>query len=202
VDIGREDAQRQAAEELIKSAYQQESPSDTLWRKFEQFLGDLLDAADGATGGGVLSVIVIGAILLVLGGLLLWSLRRMSRGRSAVENGIFGERARSAAEHRAAAQRLAAESAWTAAMQERLRAIARDLEERVIVSPLPGRTAMELADAAGQALPSHAADLTAAARLFDDVTYGETTGTEQGYATLTRLDDRLRGARVISEASA
>jgi hypothetical protein len=201
VDIGRADAQREAAEELLRSGYKQESLVDLVWRKFSEFLGDLLDATSGGVGGGVISLIVIAVILALLGALLLWSLRRMSRGSRGPEDAMFGEQERTAAEHRSAAERLAAAGDWAAAIQERLPAIARDLEERAIVSPLPGRTAAELADVAGQALPSHAAGLGAAARLFDDITYGEARGTAEGYATLTRLDERLRATRVALEAS-
>lgn len=202
MDIGGADARREAAEELLRSGYHQESLVDRLWRRFTELIGDLLDAAGGGAGRGVVSLIVIIAILVIFGALLLWSLRRMSRGRLGGGDAIYGEQERTAAEHRVTAEKLAATGDWGAAIRERLRAIARDLEERAIVSPLPGRTAAELADAAGHALPSHATDLAAAARLFDDVTYGEDPGTSAGYATLTRLDERLRAARVTLEASA
>ena len=62
-----------------------------------------------------------------------------------------------------------------------------------IVDSTPGRTAGELAAEAGRALPALAAELTAAARVFDDVTYGEVPGTAEAYGILRdRLDDRLR----------
>ncbi|MEZ0074983.1 DUF4129 domain-containing protein [Planotetraspora sp. GP83] len=201
VDIGRDEAQREVSGELLKPGYQQESLIDRLWRGFTQLLGDLMDAGSGVTGG-VVSLIVIVVILAVLAALLLWALRRMSRGRRAGEAVVFDGRERTAAEHRAEAGRLAAEGDWTRAIQERLRAIARDLEERAIVSPLPGRTALELAEAAGRALPSHAAGLLSAARIFDDVTYGEAPGTREAYMTLTGLDERLQAARVALETPA
>ncbi|WP_449066361.1 DUF4129 domain-containing protein, partial [Planomonospora algeriensis] len=61
--------------------------------------------------------------------------------------------------------------------QGTLRAVARDLEERAVVEELPGRTADELAAEAGRALPGFAGELAEAARLFDDVTYGDLPGT-------------------------
>ncbi|WP_169982830.1 DUF4129 domain-containing protein [Microbispora sp. H10836] len=199
VDAGRDEAAREAARELSRAGYQHEPLFDRLRREISQFLGDLLSG--GGTGeGGVVSLIVITVLLAVLAVLLLWALRRFSGGRRTESGAVFGQRERSAAEHRAEAERLAAEGGWAGAIQERLRAIARELEERAVVSPMPGRTADELAEAAGQALPPHAAGLRAAARLFDDVTYGGAGGTREGYLTLTALDERLRSARTGAAA--
>ncbi|MEV0967417.1 DUF4129 domain-containing protein [Microtetraspora glauca] len=202
VDIGREEARREAAEELLRSGYHQEPLVDRLWRHFTQLLGDLLDSTTGGPGSGLWALFLIVAIIVLLAALLVWSLRRMSRGRRAEDEAIFDGRERTAAEHRTEAERLAAAGSWAEAIRERLRAIARDLEERAIVSPMPGRTAAELAADAGRALPDHAAELGAAARLFDDVTYGEAPGTAEGYASLAELDRRLAAARVSLRADA
>ncbi|MGW5261096.1 DUF4129 domain-containing protein [Microbispora sp. NPDC004025] len=199
VDTGRDEAAREAARELSGAGYQHEPLFDRLWREISQFFGDLLSG--GGTGeGGVVALVLLAVLLAVLAVLLLWALRRFSGGRRTESGAVFGQRERTAAEHRAEAERLAAEGGWAGAIQERLRAIARELEERAVVSPMPGRTADELAEAAGQALPSHAADLRAAAHLFDDVTYGGAGGTREGYLTLTALDERLRSARTGAAA--
>jgi len=199
IDIGRDQAAREAARELSGAGYQHEPLFDRLQREISQFLGDLMSGG-GTGGGGVTSLVVIAVILAVLAVLLLWALRRFSRDPRRESGAVFGQRERTAAEHRAEAERLAAEGSWAGAIQERLRAIARELEERAIVGPMPGRTAVELAEVAGQALPPHAADLRAAARLFDDVTYGGLGGTREGYLSLTALDERLRSARASVDA--
>ncbi|WP_311932184.1 DUF4129 domain-containing protein [Microbispora sp. H11081] len=199
VGAGRDEAAREAARELSGTGYQHEPLFDRLLREMSQFLGDLLSGG-GTSEGGLASLVVIAVLLAVLAVLLLWALRRFSGGRRAESGAVFGQRERTAAEHRAEAERLAAEGGWAGAVQERLRAIARELEERAVVSPMPGRTADELAEVAGQALPSHAAGLRAAARLFDDVTYGGASGTREGYLTLTALDERLRSARAGTAA--
>ncbi|MEV7807321.1 DUF4129 domain-containing protein [Microbispora sp. NPDC088329] len=193
VDVGRGQAAREAARELSGAGYQHESLVDRLQREISQVLGDLMNGGTGE--GGVVSLVVIVVVLAVLAMLVLWALRRFSGGRRTESGAVFGQRERTAAEHRAEAERLAAEGGWAGAIQERLRAVARELEERAVVRPMPGRTAMELAEVAGQALPPHAADLRTAARLFDDVTYGGAGGTREGYLTLTALDERLRSAR-------
>lgn len=196
--IDRDEAARRAAAELLKPGYEKESLLDQLWRRFTQFLGDLMDAAGGSgTTGGIIATVVIVLILLAIVGLVVWRLRTTSRRHATASGGLYGERTMTAAEHRQAAERLAAEGHFTEAIQERLRAIARDLEERALVDGMPGRTADELAAEAGRALPSHADELSAAARTFDDVSYGGVPGTAQAYATLRDLDERLRQARPV-----
>ncbi|MBB2909725.1 hypothetical protein FHS43_000971 [Streptosporangium becharense] len=197
VDVGREEAQRQAAQELLKAEYADESLLDRILRGVDQFLGDLLDLESVDVGGGVAVRIALAVIVVALLAALVVIARRTVRSGAARREGVFTGRRRSAAEHREAAERLAAEGRWSDAVRERLRAIAADLEERVIVNAVPGRTADELAAEAGRALPGFAAGLTAAARVFDDVTYGEVPGTAEDYGLLRDLDLRLRDARPV-----
>ncbi|MBN6052650.1 DUF4129 domain-containing protein [Nonomuraea sp. RK-328] len=193
--IGRDEAARRAADELARPEYAHESLLDLLYRHFTQFLRELMEAvAGGGSAGGFVAAVLITLILLGLVGLGTWRLRRAARD-NAPSAGVFGTRVMTAAEHREAAERAAAEGRHTEAVQERLRAIARDLEERALVDGQPGRTADELAAEAGRALPDFAGDLAAAARSFDDVTYGGVAGTPAAYAAMRDLDERLRQAR-------
>ncbi|GAA3716132.1 DUF4129 domain-containing protein [Nonomuraea antimicrobica] len=194
--VDRGEAAGEAARELLKAEYQREPLLDLIYRRVTQFLGDLTDAAvGGGRTGGIIASILIVAILLGVIGLVAWRLRRTARKKALRVGGLFGARAMTAAEHRQAAERLAREGQWTPAVQERLRAIARDLEERALVDGMPGRTAHELAAEAAVALPAFAGELSAAARSFDDVTYGGVTGTREAYEAMTSLDERLRQAR-------
>ncbi|WP_188191254.1 DUF4129 domain-containing protein [Nonomuraea sp. SYSU D8015] len=200
--IDREEAARRAAEELLKPEFEKESLLALIWRRINQFLGDLMDAATGGgPAGGIIAGVMI--VLIILGVIVLisWQLRRTARRNALAVGGLFGQRAMSAAEHRQAAERLAAEGRWSEAIQERLRAIARDLEERALVDGMPGRTADELAAEAAVALPGFATELAAAARAFDDVTYGGVPGTRETYDSMTHLDDRLRQARPVPLAA-
>ncbi|GAA4518527.1 MULTISPECIES: DUF4129 domain-containing protein [Nonomuraea] len=194
--IGRDEAAGRAARELLDPQYAREPLFDRLQRWFFQFVNDLLDTvAGGGTAGGVLAAIVILLLLVGVAALVVWQVRRAGRRRAAAPGELFDTRRLTAAEHREAAERLAAEGRWTEAIQERLRAIARDLEERALVDGMPGRTAAELAAEAGRALPPFAADLAAAARSFDDVTYGDVRGTPAAYESMSTLDTRLATAR-------
>ncbi|GII91046.1 DUF4129 domain-containing protein [Sinosporangium siamense] len=196
VDVERGEARREAVQELLKPQYQAESLPSRVMRYLQQFLDELLGSAMGGVTGGIVAAVILVVILSALVGLLVWWARRASPGGPAPASyELFGAPARSAADHRAAAELHAAESRWSEAIQERLRAVARDLEERAIIDPTPGRTAGELAADGGRALPPLAADLADAARLFNEVTYGEIPGTSAAYGRLADLDDRVRQAK-------
>ncbi|MFI9046822.1 DUF4129 domain-containing protein [Streptomyces sp. NPDC053427] len=188
---------REAAErELSDPRYHQHDPNplQQCLNWFGNRIDDLFKAAAGATPDGwfgLLTVITVVLLLIVALRLRLGAIRRTATTSRA----LFAETPRTAAEHRSAADRHAAEGHWSQAMQERMRAIVLALEERALLTPGPGRTADEAAAAAGRAFPAHAGQLNAAARAFDDVTYGGRPGTEREYALLTALDSDLRDAR-------
>ncbi len=202
IDVDRDPARNEAIRELLKSEYAKESLLDRVMRAVNQFVGDLLDQESVGVIGSVTARIVLAAIVAAAVVAVILVARRTSRSGTARREGVFGDGRRTAAEHRDAAERLAAQERWAEAVRERLRAVARDLEDRVIIDVTPGRTAGELAAEAGRALPDLAAHLAEAARVFDDVTYGEAPGSAASYAILRDLDDRLRTTRLAHTAKA
>ncbi|MFB6618076.1 DUF4129 domain-containing protein [Streptomyces sp. NPDC085524] len=187
------DPAREAAErELSKPLYHQNDPGliDRALRKFFDWLGDLLDTAAGASPGGGFGLLAIAVLVLLAVGALWWRLGAPRRTATA-DNALFDDGIRSAADHRTAAEAHAAAGRWTEAVQERMRAVVRSLEERTLLEPRPGRTADEAAAEASVSLPEHTAELRAAARVFDDVTYGGRTADADTYARLRALDTTL-----------
>lgn len=195
---GREQARELARRELQKPIYHRDEPSflERVWQKISDWLHALLNGLNGTggTGGGWIGLIVLLVVLAIVVAAIWWRIGRLRRD-AAGRRALLPETRVTAADHREAAERHAAAGAWPQAVRERLRAIARDLEERAIVAPRPGRTADELAAEAGAALPGHAGALAAGVRLFDDVWYGGRTGDAEGYRRMVELDDRLRAAR-------
>ncbi|MBC2863436.1 DUF4129 domain-containing protein, partial [Streptomyces mexicanus] len=196
VTLPRDAAREAARRELSKRMYHENDPGllrralDHLW----DWIGKLFDSASAATPGGTAGlVVVIVAVLAVLGAL--WWRLGSPRREPVTAPALFDDRPRTAAEHRAAAEAHAAQGHWNQAVQERMRAVVRSLEERALLDVRPGRTADEAAAEAGRALPAHADRLRTAARDFDDVTYGGRAATEQAYHRIADLDRDLRRAQ-------
>jgi hypothetical protein len=198
LDPSRDEAQRWAVHELADPVYAQHQPGWFerallwLWRE----LSDVrLPVGPNGTSG---LLILLALLLLVV--LVVWLRAGPLRGpvaRPGVEPVLAGT-VRTAAEHRALADRAAEHGRWADAVRERFRAVVRALEERGLLDELPGRTAQEVAVDAGTALPALAASLHEAARVFDDVCYGSRAATARHDAVIRDLDARAsRSAEVL-----
>jgi Domain of unknown function (DUF4129) len=196
ITIPRGPARGAAERELSKPVYHQHDPNlvqraiDWFWHQADRLLSD----AAGATPGGWVGLVVIAAAVV----LAFVALRIRLGGIStpgADRQALFDDRPRTAAEHRAAAERHAAHAQWDDAVRERMRAIVRGLEERALLDPRAGRTADEAATEAARTLPDHAARLRSAARAFDDVCYGGRHATQATYHDLRALDTDLEHAK-------
>ncbi|WP_103760202.1 DUF4129 domain-containing protein [Streptomyces sp. SM10] len=198
VDIPRLPAREAARDELSDPMYHEHDPN-LLERGLDRFwdwIGDLLSGASGAAPGGPLGLVVLVLAVAALGAALWWRLgtpRRTVRSPAT----LFNSTTRSADGHRTAAAAHAEARRWTEAVQERMRALVRSLEDRAVLDPRPGRTADEAASEAGRLLPLHAGRLRAAARVFDDLTYGGRTADEAAYTTLCTLDLDLEAAKPL-----
>lgn len=196
MDTSRVPAREAAEDELSKPMYHENDPNllqramDRLW----EWIGDLFNSVAGSGVASPVGLTVIGVIVTALAAALWWRLGSPGRatGRKDV---LFESGPRGAAEHRADAEEHATAERWNQAVQERMRAVVRSLEERTILDPRPGRTADEAAADAGRALPDHATALRAAARAFDDVTYGGRSANRQTYLRVRDLDLGLENSK-------
>ncbi len=198
--IGRDQARELARRELEKQIYHRDDPSvvERILDKINDWIDSLTrtvnGAGQGSSSGGWIALIVVLVLLVLVMVAIMWRLGAV-RGEAARRRTLLSDEPMTAKDYRAAAEQHAAAGEWAEAIRERLRAVARDLEERVILDPRPGRTADELAAEAGAALPDVAEELTAAVMVFDEVWYGDRPGTADGYAQLTRLDERVQAAK-------
>ncbi|MFR9790876.1 DUF4129 domain-containing protein [Streptomyces sp. MB22_4] len=197
VTVPRDPAREAARRELAKRMYHENDPS--LWERALKAFGDWLDglfrSASAPTPGGAVGLWVVILFVVAVLAALWWRLGTPRRRPARATAVLFDDGPRSAAEHRAASEAHAAQGHWSQAVQERMRAIVRSLEERTVLDIRPGRTADEAAAEAGRALPAHTDRLRAAAREFDDVTYGGRGASEQSYRRLAELDRDLEHTR-------
>ncbi|MFZ3594925.1 DUF4129 domain-containing protein [Streptomyces sp. BH104] len=192
VRIPRDPAREAAKRELSRPAYHQDDPN---WfmralNKFWDWIDELFSAASGAAPGGTVGLLVILLAVVAVAAALWWRLGSPRRSPTSAPP-LFDDRPRSAADHRSAAAAHAAQGHWNQAVQERMRALVRSLEERALLDPRPGRTADEAAAEAARPLPRHADRLRAAARDFDDIAYGGRTATPETYERLSTLDSEV-----------
>jgi hypothetical protein len=193
----RDTAREAARAELADPAYQAHEPS--LWERAASWLWDKISDALSAAGSGVMGgpwaylalagIVVVGALLLRarLGPMAATSRRRAGE--------LFGDAARTAADHQRAADAALAAGDLSGAVQERFRALVRGLEERGLVAARAGYTADEAAEESARVLPGCAQALRAAARAFDDVRYGGRPGTVEGHARVAAAEAAVRAAR-------
>ncbi|MET7637604.1 DUF4129 domain-containing protein [Streptomyces sp. NPDC005438] len=191
---------REAAErELAKPRYHQDDPSwyERLLNWFWEKVGELLNTAVDFAPGGWVGLAVV--VLLVLGliGALWWRLGGR-QPHTTSSPALFEEGPRAADDHRALAARYAREGDWSGAVQERMRALVRSLEERAVLEPRPGRTADEAAAEAGAALPRHRDGLRQAALRFDETTYAHQPADEVTYHQLRLLDEEVARTPVVT----
>jgi hypothetical protein len=187
-----------ARDELSRAAYDRAKPSlatrvvSYLLRRLQE----LLSNAAGSVPGGKVGLLLI--VLIVVAVAVLVIVRLRPSLRDAFRDDLFGEGAAlTAAEHRQRADDAAARGDFAEAVRERLRAVVRDLEQRGVLDPRPGRTADEVAREAGAAVPALAEPLRRAATVFDEVWYGGRTADATSYAALLEVDALISSVRLV-----
>ena len=150
-----------------------------------------MSQAGRAFPGGWWAAVTLAALLATIIAVVLSRTGPLARSRRAEGQLMTGSGPLSAADHRLRAGRLADAGDYAAATVERVRAIARELDDRAVLTPRAGRTANEMAEEAAAALPAEAGALRSAALLFDDICYGDRLGTQAGYALIQELDARI-----------
>jgi hypothetical protein len=194
VVIDREEAQRLARLELLNPEYRREEPG-LIERAIQWLIDRVSDALDFAGSVSPLGWLGLAGVLVLLVLVAIAVRRRTGTLSRSSAPSLFEGAERSARDHRAEAERLAASGAYAEAVRERLRALFRDVEERDLVDARPGRTADEIARDTAAALPSAAREVREAARVFDDVWYGGRTADAGAYERVVRADDAVRRAR-------
>ena len=151
---GREAGQRLARAELSKAIYH---PHESLTQRVLNAIGDLLNdlsQAGRAFPGGWWAAVALAALLATIIAVVLSRIGPLARSRRAEGQLMAGSGPLSAADHRLRAGAWPTRATTPAAIMERVRAIARELDDRAVLTPRAGRTANEMAEEAGAALPA------------------------------------------------
>jgi hypothetical protein len=202
LDPTRDEARRWAIEELSHGEYRRNRPG--LVAQALEWLSDQVQRWLDSLPGGNPSwwALSLGLLLAATGaviGYAVWRAGGVGRlGGARGSGSVFTDQApRSAAEHRAAADDAEAAGDWQRAVVERFRAIARDLEERTVLTPRPGWTADEVAREAGTVLPALREPLLGAAHTFDAIRYGGRVATPEHVTRLREVDAAVRAAHPV-----
>jgi len=176
IDIDRDTAHDAAQRELDQPIYPKGSISQRINEWIHELLYRIIEKGSSMPGGWLtITVLVILAIAAVVVAVRI--ARHTIRTRRDGDYQLFDAGQLTAAQHRAIAERCAAEEERTAAIRHRLRAVARGFEESGTLDPAPGRTANELATDAAEQLPALAAELAQSTTAFNDVNYCEQPAT-------------------------
>lgn len=170
-----DEARRLLEIELAKSRYQEHiSVIDRVMRWLDAHLPSGREA--GAPLWIGLAVVV--TLALVGLGFAIWRLRDVRQVAAERRQRVGGltDPGRSAQDYRTEAQRHLDEGAHDRAVVAAFRALVVELDERDVVHDAPGRTAHEVAQRAGHALPALAPEIAWAASTFDAACYGHPDG--------------------------
>ena len=187
--------------ELSKSEYaaSRPTPFDIFATGVRNFFNSLTaPSIGGAPALGPIIIVIIVAVVLVIA-FLVFGRPRLNR-RSRVTGELFGEDdQRTAAQILAAARAAAAAGNFSLAVIEGMRASARVLAERTLLTMYPGTTAHAFSRQAAVLFPAHGAQLEQTAFVFDRVRYLDEPGTESEWQAAERLANDLRSAQPAGE---
>ncbi|MFJ7750555.1 DUF4129 domain-containing protein [Arthrobacter sp. NPDC097144] len=179
-----------AEKELSRSVYKEAEPSllDRFWQWVGDFFSRLLEGITGVDPTLGVLFLAAGAAALLAAAVFLVRPRLNARRRKAVFDspGI-----RVAVDHRRLAEEAASRGEWDTALTERLRAVIRSAEERVILEPRAGRTAAEAGQELSGAFPSAQDEIHWLARRFDEVRYGHLSAVPADAVRARDLDGLL-----------
>jgi len=201
VRIGRDEAQRRAADELAKAKYGGTPPwVDSLADRFDRIIQWVVDLIVRAIlgrdpGGGISWGFIIATVILVAAiGLVVWrvGLPRWQRRRR--DAAVDLDPSRPAADYRRLADEHAQRGDWAAAVRDRFRGVVRELEVRTILDVRPARTAWEAAYSAARVLPASRDWLQQGAESFNAVVYGDRPADQAAYQQMVLVDEQVVAA--------
>lgn len=185
-----DDARSELRRELLRPEYNEQNLLDRVLRWVDRRLGDLLDAASGAPPLTTLAAMIV-LVALVAATAWLVSRQRLSARTSERAGSVLGEEQVSADQLRRRAEQALAQERYGEAVVDGFRALALRQVERDRLDDAPGLTAQDVARSLAAEFSDRAHAVGAAARLFDEVLYGDRAATLSQATEVLALDDAL-----------
>lgn len=190
IDIGRDEAQRRANEELSKGKYgSQPDWVNDLVKNVSDFFDQIFKLLDAQTqpgqGIGVGFPIAILIVLLVIA-LIIWKvgLPRWQRQKPGADADVGVDNTVLPQTYRERALAAAQSGDYSVAIVEQFRGLVRELEYQTVIEPRPARTAFEAVTVVSQLVPTAHQPMLEAAELFTQVMYGKHRATSQQWQRL------------------
>ena len=198
---GADEARDWLETELSQSEYQEAQPglAEKMLATVMEWLDEVLSGLQGVGPTAGVLLLGLGAlVLLALAVLVIRPRLNASHRRPGLFDVALPEQ--DAATHRLLADKAAADGDWDTALAERLRAILRTAEERVILDRRPGRTAYEAGSALSSVFPSATDDILWLSGRFDEVRYGNGRADAEDARRAQRLDAHLLQSQPAPDA--
>jgi len=196
LDPSGDEARQWVGDELAKGDYRD---TRSLFERFMRWLvgklGDLLD--NQGSGGVSLPPLVIALVVVAILAAVAFLLRkiRVEQKTVADRQAVLGDSQLTAEQLRARASSAMADGRWGDAVLDHTRAIAREADDRTLLTEAPSLTAHEVGSQLAVVFPAHVGAVAAAMDLFDAVAYGGREATRADAESVRDTDDALRRAR-------
>ncbi len=178
-------AQSQVLEELARPEYNQ--PGNPLTRLIYSVLERIASLFNAGDGDFPVATVVLIAFALVMVTMVVVVFLNPIRIRQRRSVSVLDGVDITLSDSRSRARSAAANAQWNEAVIWAYRTLALVLDQHRILVLSPGLTAQEVARQAAQAYPSHHEAFSIAARIFDDVRYGDITPTQEHYTHIDAL---------------
>ena len=196
LDPSGDEARRWVTDELAKDGYRD---TRSLFERLMRWLGQrLADLQDGqGTGGVSLPPFVIALVVVAAAVGIGYLLTRVRAEATTVKDRrtVLGSSALTAEQLRVRGAAAMSENRWDDAVLDYTRAIARDADNRTLLTDAPALTAHEIGDQLAAVFPAHAGAVHASTDLFDAVAYGGRRAERTDAETVRSTEETLRRAR-------
>lgn len=196
LDPSGDEARQWVGDELARGDYRDtRSLFERLMRWLVQKIADLQD--NQGSGGVSLPPFVIAIVVVVILAAVAYLLTKIRVEQKTLTDrqSVLGDSQLTADQLRERASAAMTDGRWGDAVLDLTRAIAREADDRTLLTDAPSLTAHEIGSQLAGVFPAHVAAVVAAMDLFDAVAYGGRDATRADADSVRATEDTIRRAR-------